>query len=347
MLVVSLVLENDLFVGDHVIGGHLSNVGVIRLSVDLKVRVQAHLSHDLELLTEELVQATQAKDALKVGFTLALDLDCLGILMGNDVILLGFGLLALTISLNQGKFGLSGTLCNQFSLEDLSLSTDGGSLELRLSLDLQSVSLGLFVDLGDGLLSLTLDNLEVSGDDGQLPGHVLVHLESLLCLDLLDDLKLLVVIENSHLVLLLGLLILVHRTVLSLLIEGLSNILRESDVLENDAGELKTLVGEHLVQELEHVTSLIFSLYLVDLEVGLATGEHTDALSDSRLNLLVELVDTDVVNEGFNRLFVFFALENSTDLNLDKDVVVSGTGLDVHLEDNVLLGHQVLDLGLY
>lgn len=65
--------------------------------------------------------------------------------------------------------------------------------------------------------------------------------------NLFDDLEVFVVAEDSDLVLLLSPLVLVHGAILSFLIEGLGDVLRQSHILEDDASELQALVLEHLV----------------------------------------------------------------------------------------------------
>lgn len=172
-------------------------------------------------------------------------------------------------------------------------------------------------------MSLSLNNFEVSIDDGKLPSHILVELNSLLSFDLFNDLKFFVVIQHSHFILLLGFFILIHGAILCLLVEWLSNVFRETNILKNNASELKTLVLEHFVEELKHFTSLVLSFDLVHLEIGLASRENTDSLGDCRLNLFVQLIDTDVVDELFNRLVVLFAAEDSSNFDVDKDVIES------------------------
>jgi hypothetical protein len=116
--------------------------------------------------------------------------------------------------------------------------------------------------------------------------------------------------------------------------------------LEDDSSELETLVFKLRVQEIQHFVCLVLTLDLIYLEVGLSTSENADSLGDGSLDLLVQLVNTDVINEGLNRFVVFLAFENRTDLDFDENVVIGGAGLHIHLEDYVLLGDKVLDLGL-
>ena len=146
------------------------------------------------------------------------------------------------------------------------------SLEFRCCLNFELLSLRPLIDLADTLGSLALDYLEVSLSYGQLTVHVLVLLHSLLCAYLLDDFQILVVTENSDLIFLLGLLILVHGAILSLLVEGLSYVFWQAYILEDDPCKLEALVLKHRVQEVEHLLGLVLTLDLVDLEIGLSAS---------------------------------------------------------------------------
>jgi hypothetical protein len=97
-------------------------------------------------------------------------------------------------------------------------------------------------------------------------------LDSLLCAYLLDYFQILVVTENSDLIFLLGLLILVHGAILSLLVEGLSYVFWQAYILEDDPCKLEALVLKHRIQEVEHFLSLVLTLDLVDLEIGLSAS---------------------------------------------------------------------------
>ena len=92
--------------------------------------------------------------------------------------------------------------------------------------------------------------------------------------------------------------------------------------------------------------SLVLALDLVHLEVSLASCENSDAFGQCSLDLLVELVDGDVVYEFLNRALVLLAFEDRANLDADEYVVVGWARLHRQLEHHVLLGHQVLDLGL-
>lgn len=152
------------------------------------------------------------------------------------------------------------------------MSSYFSSLELRCSLNFELLGFGPLIDLADTLGSLALDYLEVSLSYGQLTVHVLVLLHPLLCPYLLDDLQILVVTEDPDLIFLLGLLILVHGAILSLLVEGLSYVFWQAHILEDDPCKLEALVLKHRVQEVQHLLSLVLTLDLVDLEIGLSAS---------------------------------------------------------------------------
>jgi len=196
-------------------------------------------------------------------------------------------------------------------------------------------------------LPFPLNNLEVSVNDGKLATHILFELKTLLSCNLLDNLELLIVIQYSHFILLLCSLVFVHGTILSFLVKGLRNILRQANVLKDNASELKALVFKHLVKEVNDFSSLFLALDLIDFKISLSSSEYTNTLSDSGLDLLVELIDTDIVDELLNRLVVFLATEDSANLDFDEDVIVGGAALHVKLVDHVLLSNKVLNLSLF
>lgn len=60
--------------------------------------------------------------------------------------------------------------------------------------------------------------------------------------------------------------------------------------------------------------------------------------------MLVKLVDTDVIDEIFDGIIVILALKDSTDLDLDEDVVIGRARSHVQFKYYVLLRHQILNL---
>jgi hypothetical protein len=171
-------------------------------------------------------------------------------------------------------------------------------------------------------------------------------LNTLLCTHLFHDFEVLVVTKDTDFVLLLGLLILVHRSVLGLLIKRLCDFLWKFHILQDDSSELESLILKHSVEEFEHILGLILTLDLIDFKVCFSACQHTDSFSYSSLYLLVELINTDIVDEILNRFVITLAPENSTDLDLNEDVIKGGARFDIHLKNYVLLSHKVLYLGL-
>ena len=74
--------------------------------------------------------------------------------------------------------------------------------------------------------------------------------------------------------------------------------------------------------------------------------QNSDSLSDGSLDLLVELVNAYVVDESLDGVIIIHALEDCCYIDLDEDIVVGGARPHLQVEHYVLLGHQVLDLGL-
>ena len=83
---------------------------------------------------------------------------------------------------------------------------------------------------------------------------------------------------------------------------------------------------------------MVLSFDLVDLKVGLSTGKNSDTLSDRRLNLLVKLINADVINEILDRILISLASEYSANFDLDEDVVIGRTRLNIQFEHDMLLG---------
>ena len=64
------------------------------------------------------------------------------------------------------------------------------------------------------------------------------------------------------------------------MVQGLSDIVWESDGSYDDRRELKTLVAEHSVKEVEHLASVLFSFDLVDFQMSLFSDQDSQSLSD-------------------------------------------------------------------
>jgi len=79
--------------------------------------------------------------------------------------------------------------------------------------------------------------------------------------------------------------------------------------------------------------------------MGLASDEHSDPLGDGGLQLLIQLVDADSVTEVEDRVVIWLASENYSDVKSNKDVVVGWASSNWELVSDVLLGHKELNLG--
>ena len=90
--------------------------------------------------------------------------------------------------------------------------------------------------------------------------------------------------------------------------------------------------------------SIGLSLDLVNFKMGLASDENSNPFGDSSLQLLIQLVDADSVTEVENRVVIWFASENYSDVKSNKDVVVGWACSHRELVSDVLLGDKELDL---
>ena len=79
--------------------------------------------------------------------------------------------------------------------------------------------------------------------------------------------------------------------------------------------------------------------------MGLATDQNSDSLGEGGLELLVQLIDTDSVNEVSDVIIVFFALEDNSNVQGNEDIVVRWASANREFVDNVLLSYKELDLG--
>lgn len=78
--------------------------------------------------------------------------------------------------------------------------------------------------------------------------------------------------------------------------------------------------------------------------MGLSSNENSDSLGNGSLKLLIELVDTDSVDEVSNIFIVGFASENDSNIQGNKNVVIGWTSSDWEFVVDILLSDQELDL---
>jgi len=133
------------------------------------------------------------------------------------------------------------------------LSSNLCCFKFRFSLDSLLFSLGAFFNLTYCLGTFSLNDFEVSVYKCQLSVEIFIELKPLLLSGLLYDFEFFVIVQHPHFILLLGSLEFIHGTVLGFLIQGLSDVCRQSHVLYNDSSELKTFVLKHLIQKLQHL----------------------------------------------------------------------------------------------
>jgi hypothetical protein len=162
---------------------------------------------------------------------------------------------------------------------------------------------------------------------------------------LLEQLKLLLVIDHPHVKIVLLFLHLVETAELGLDIQRLLNLIGQHHLSNNNIHKLQAFGIKHLVKEIFHLRCVGFTLDLVHLKMGLAPDQDSDTLSDSRLELLIELVDGDAIAEIKNTVIIFHAPEDHSDVQRNEDVVEGWTSSNRELIQQVLLGHQELDLG--
>lgn len=194
-------------------------------------------------------------------------------------------------------------------------------------------------------MRVSLDDVEVSLGQRHLLREVFLDAVPLFVPSLLESLQLFLVVNESHVEVVLFSFQLVQRSELSLLVEGVLDVLGQLDLGDDDIGESEALVVEHLVQEVFHSAGVRGTLDLVHFEVGLASNQHAHSLRDRGFELFVELVDRNLVGEVIDSFFFRNALEHNGDVQGYEDVVVGGAGAHGEPEHDVLLSDQELDLG--
>jgi hypothetical protein len=162
---------------------------------------------------------------------------------------------------------------------------------------------------------------------------------------LLEGFKLLLIINDSHVEVVLFSLLFIKRSKSSLLIKRCLDFLGQLNISDDDIQELKAFVAKHIVQECLHAVSVSGALDLVHFKMGLASDQDTNSFSDGGLKLFVQLVDRNSIAEVEDIILSSLASEDNSDINGHEDVVIGRTSSHWELVDNVLLSHQELDLG--
>lgn len=128
------------------------------------------------------------------------------------------------------------------------------------------------------------------------------------------------------------------------------DLIGELHFSDDDVFEVKTLVDEHLVQELTHGRRVGGSLDLVYFQMSLASNKDSHSLSDGCLQLLIELVDANFVAEVLyclmgSLLVIWIAVhaENHGDIDGHEDIVVRWAGSHWKSVHDVLLCNEELN----
>jgi hypothetical protein len=78
--------------------------------------------------------------------------------------------------------------------------------------------------------------------------------------------------------------------------------------------------------------------------MGLTSDQNSNSFGKSSLKLLIQLVNTDLVNEVVDRCIIWFASEHNTDIEGNEYIVVCWSSSNWELVSNILLSYQELDL---
>jgi hypothetical protein len=219
------------------------------------------------------------------------DFGCLCFDFGDFLHLLGNLDVALVFSLYLDHFSFSFALHFISGLNDERLSINFFLLKLCVCFNLGLFSFRLLVDLGNTLLGICLDDLEFSAIKSNLLGEVFLDAVSLLVSSLSECFKLFLIVDDTHVKVVLFSLLIIQRSKLSLFVERVLDFLWQCNISNDDIGEFQAFVCKHVVQELEHFSSIGGALDLVDFKVSLSSDEDSNSFGDGGLKLLVQLVD--------------------------------------------------------
>jgi len=129
------------------------------------------------------------------------------------------------------------------------------------------------------------------------------------------------------------------------LIKWILNFLRKRNFGDDDIGEFKTFVSEHIIQEVFHGIGVGWTFNVVNFKMSLSSDQNSYSFSNGSLELLVKLVDTNSVNEVEDIILSFHALENNSDTKTNENIIVSWASSNLELVCDVLLGNKELNLG--
>lgn len=79
--------------------------------------------------------------------------------------------------------------------------------------------------------------------------------------------------------------------------------------------------------------------------MGLSSNQNSYSLSNSSFKLLIQLINTDSVDEIEDTIFVWFTSKHNSNTKSDKNVIIGWASSYLEFIDEILLSNQKLDLG--
>jgi hypothetical protein len=79
--------------------------------------------------------------------------------------------------------------------------------------------------------------------------------------------------------------------------------------------------------------------------MGLSSDQNSNSFGKGSLKLLIQLVNTDLVNKVVDGSIIWLASEHNADIEGNEHIVVCWSSSNWELVSNILLSYQELDLG--
>lgn len=79
--------------------------------------------------------------------------------------------------------------------------------------------------------------------------------------------------------------------------------------------------------------------------MGLSSNQNSYSLSNCSFKLLIQLINTDSVDEIKDTIFVRFTSKHNSNTKSDKNVIIGWASSHLEFIDDILLSNQKLDLG--
>ena len=296
-------------------------------------------------MIQVLVQPSWSQYCLQFCLCSSFNLDSFSILFCYLTYYLCILSFSISICFSLQYVGLCLPICLHLRYHHLCLRSYLLSLKFSISINtllFSDSSLSYFWDLFLGIslndMILSFSFLDINLEEG-------TNLGSFLDFTLFDEFNFSVIVKKSDVKFMSSLFILIHWPILSFVIKGFCYIRWQFHVGYNNSGELKTLGGKHLVQKLQHLLCVVPS-DCIDFKMGLTSNKDSESLRKCCFQLLIQLVNTNIVCEIFDRVLVVLAPEDHTDIYFYKDVIKGGAWLDHHIVNDILLSDQVLNSGL-